>query len=85
MSEYDVSGVVTPRAITMLMTSSTATLGEGDEGGGRVGKGGLTKGRGEGRRLRITGFQLQPQSTPRVGATEPHATAHRHWGPKETS
>ena len=35
ISEYEVSGVVTPSAITMLMTSSGTQIGGGGRGGNR--------------------------------------------------
>lgn len=70
--------MVTPSAIAMLMTSSTAPQGRGERGeGGGIGMEGQGERRGGGREEGITKSGWQRQSTPEVGCRNAaHTTRH---------
>lgn len=69
----------------MLMTSSTATLGEGDEGGGKVGEGGLTKGRGGGEKVKNHRVPATATEHAKGGCHRAARHGPPSLGPKETS
>lgn len=73
---------MTPSAITMLMTSSTATRGRGGRGGrrGRGGEGQDGIGGGGVVSTGITGSQREQQTTPGVGGHRAVAQGSQSWG-----